>query len=57
MISVLVYISQSPVVVEMMVLGVYLGVIICDMGSRKTLLDRMVVGVGVLEKNHLNYSF
>lgn len=29
-----------------MVLGVYLSVIICDMGSRKTPLDRMVVGVG-----------
>lgn len=30
---------------------------ICDMGSRKTLLDPMVVDVGMLESNYLNYSF
>lgn len=41
-------------------LGCYLVIllgVICDMGSRKTPLDAMVVGVGVLERNHLNYSF
>lgn len=63
MVSGLVYISQfcnsrdgGPAGLLGCYLGVCLGVI-CDMGSRKTLLDSMVVEVEVLEGDHLNFSF